>query len=61
MYDLPGRRLEFEYPLSLSEPEEQVEVQVHEVVPDPPQDSQFYGTQDTQEFGVTTIAPNMRA
>jgi len=61
MYDLPGRRLEFEYPLSLSEPEEQVEVQVHAVVPDPPQDSQFYGTQDTQEFGVTTIAPNMRA
>ena len=32
MYDLPGRRLEFEYPLSLVETEEQVEVQVHEIL-----------------------------
>jgi len=60
MYDLPGIRLDYEYTQSLSEPEEQMEVQVHEI-PTPPQDFQLHGLLGRQEFGVTTISPNMSA
>ena len=58
MYDLPGRRLEYEYTQSLSEPQEQIEVQVHEIPP-PPENFQLHGLLGRGEFGVTTIAPNM--